>query len=90
MNLVRNGKRQYFESLASADNKKFWKSVKLLNKIRETIPTLQYGDCIPSTDKEKADMLNTFFASYWNSQNFSYLRKLTVTSPHNYDLEVII
>ena len=67
MNLVRNGKCQYFESLAKAANKRFWKSVKLLNKNREIIPTLQYGDCIVSTDKEKADMLNTFFGNCWNS-----------------------
>ena len=41
--------------------KNFWKCVKLLN---ESIATLQQGDCIASSDKEKADMLNAFF---WNS-----------------------
>ena len=58
--VVRSGRHQYFNSLASADN---MKSVKLLNKNRESISTLQ-GDCIASSDKEMADMLN---ASCWNS-----------------------
>ena len=56
VNFVRSGRHQYFNSLASADNKIFWKSVKLLNKNRESIPTVQQGDCIASSGKEKADM----------------------------------
>ena len=64
---LRNGNFRYFNSLTNADHKSFWKCVKTLNKNRETIPTLQQGDLIASTDKEKADMLNIFFASCWNT-----------------------
>ena len=53
VNFICSGRRQYFNSLASADNKE-----NLLNKTRESIPTLQQSDCIASSDKEKADMLN--------------------------------
>ena len=40
---------------------------KKLNKNRNTIPTLHFNDSVASEDKEKADMLNKFFASCWNS-----------------------
>ena len=45
----------------------FWKSIKLLNKKRQTIPTLHCDDQIISDDKQKAEILNTFFAGCWNS-----------------------
>ena len=65
--LMPNQKQQYFNNLATTDNKNFWKSIKLLNRNRETIPALHSGDSIVSDDKGKADLLNAFFASCWNS-----------------------
>ena len=64
--------------------KKFCKSVKLL---RETIPTLQYGDYIATTDKEKAD---TFFASCWNSSELPLSEEAYSNQSTYDDLEVII
>ena len=65
--LLRNKKQQYFNSIMTTDSKTFWKTIKMLNRNRETIPALHSGDYTASNDKEKADLLNTFFASCWNS-----------------------
>ena len=51
-------------ALATSDmliTKTSGKYVKFLNKNIETIPTLQQGQYIASNDREKADMLNSFF-----------------------------
>ena len=45
VNLLRNKKKEYFNRLATAGNKEFWKTIKLLNKNRDTIPALRYHDC---------------------------------------------
>ena len=66
--LLRNGKRQYFNNLATASDKMFWKSVRLLNKNQESIPPLHSNGAIVSEDKQKAEILSDFFASCWNSQ----------------------
>ena len=66
VSLLRNKKKEYFNRLATASNKEFWKTIKLL-KNRGTIPALQYHDCTVSQDSEKADVLNEFFASCWNT-----------------------
>ena len=62
VSLLRNKKKEYFNTLATASNKEFWKTIKLLNKNRGTIPALQYHDCTVSQDSEKAEVLNEFFA----------------------------
>ena len=41
--------------------------MKLLNKNQNTIPALQFGNCTVSEDSDKAAILNTYFASCWNS-----------------------
>ena len=64
VHLLRNGKQQYFNTLTSANEKAFWKSVKLLNKNGENIPTLKSGDSVVASDKDKANLLN---AKCWNS-----------------------
>ena len=65
--LIRYNKKLYFNNLASSGSKMFWKSIKLLNKNRQTIPSLHCDDQIISDNKQKAEILNTFFASCWNS-----------------------
>ena len=67
LNLLRNKKKEYFNRLATAGNKEFWKTIKLLNKNRNTIPALQYHDCTVSQHPEKAEVLNEFFASCWST-----------------------
>ena len=64
---LRIGKQLYLSNLACVDHKNVWKYVKFLNKNKETIPTLQQGEYIASNDREKADMLNSFFTSCWNT-----------------------
>ena len=54
VSLLRNKKKEYFNTLTTAGNKEFWKTIKLLNQNRDTIPALQYHDCTVSQDSEKA------------------------------------
>ena len=57
-----DGKQKFISNIAHADTKTFWKSVKLLNKNRDTIPPLQCSDDIfAASDRDKANMLNDFF-----------------------------
>ena len=65
--LLRNSKQQYFNTFTSADKKAFWKSIKLLNKNRENIPTLKSGDSVVASNKDKANLLKNFFAKCRNS-----------------------
>ena len=61
ISLLRKAKSRYFHQLNPKDSKKFWKSVKYLNKKQSTIPTLQSDDVSYVTDQEKASKLNSFF-----------------------------
>ena len=78
--MLRAAKNNYFNSITSASSKRFWKMVKLVNKKQELIPTLTEDEAIAATDKEKSDMLNTYFAKCWNhsepplSSTFGYVR----------------
>ena len=65
--LLRSSKKQHFSNLANASNKEFWKSVRLFNKKQDSIPPLNSNGNIISDDKQKAELLNDFFASCWNS-----------------------
>ena len=62
-----DSKRNYFHNLAYSNTKDFWKTIKTLNKNKTTIPALQLGNCTAESDSEKAQMLNTFSASCWNT-----------------------
>ena len=63
VSLLRNKNKEYFNRLATASNKDFWKTMKLLNKNRGTIAAPQYHDGTVSQDSEKAEVLNEYFAS---------------------------
>ena len=66
--LLRHSKQKFISNIAYADTKTFWKSVKLLNKNRDTIPPLQCSnDTFAASDRDKANMLNDFFATCWNT-----------------------
>ena len=65
--LLRNSKKHHFSKLANASDKEFWKSVRLFNKKQDSIPPLNSNGNIISDDKQKAEILNNFFASCWNS-----------------------
>ena len=64
--MLRSAIKQYFKSLAAADNKKFWKTVKLLTHAQVSVPVLCAEGVSAVTDREKADMLNNYFAKCWN------------------------
>ena len=63
---LRNAKRDYFRKLNPSNPKKFWKSVKILNKKNSSIPVLSQDSNMYSTDQEKADALNLFFCKNFN------------------------
>ena len=53
VSLVRQERERYFNSLHSASNKTFWKTMKLLKKNQVTIPSLQHDNIEVKSDKEK-------------------------------------
>ena len=72
---IRSAKLAYSRKLNPKDPKKFWKAVKFLNKKQKSIPTLTLGDTTASTDREKANLLNSFFHSCFNTSH------LPISSP---------
>ena len=67
VSLLRKAKSDYFQQLNPCDRKSFWKAVKYLNKTPSGIPVLVYENVEANTDKEKADLLNNFFSSCFNT-----------------------
>ena len=53
---LRIGKQLYLNKLAHVDLKHFWKYVKILNKNKEMVPTLQQGVYTASNDKESRNV----------------------------------
>ena len=66
MYLLRSSKKQHFSNLANASDKELCKSVRLFNSKQDFIPPLNSDGNIISDDKQKAEILNDFFASCWN------------------------
>jgi len=64
--LLRAAKSTYFSGLRGANSKKFWSTVRSLNKSAPSIPTLEHGSVTAATDKEKAELLNSFFSQCFN------------------------
>ena len=51
------------------DPKKLWKAIKYLNKSKPSIPTLSQGTHVAYTDSDKANLLNSFFGSCFNTSH---------------------
>ena len=64
--MLRLAKQKYFSSLMFADTKKFWKTVKVVKKQKDSIPALHEGAIHATTDADKANMLNNYFSRCWN------------------------
>ena len=71
----------YFRKLNSRDPKSFWKAVKFLAKKPQSVPTLIQGDTTATTDYGKANLLNTFFHSCFNTSH----PPITSHSLHNFE-----
>jgi len=57
-----------FQTLHSSNPKHFWKTVKLLNgKTSTSIPVIERNNIQLTTNQEKANVLNTFFHSCFNT-----------------------
>ena len=68
-NLLRRAKRQYFHQLNPNDPKSFWKYVKFANNSEPSIPVLQCDGFEYVTDQEKAQKLNSYFSSCFNTSH---------------------
>ena len=64
--LLRKAKSKFFRKLRPLDAKQFWKAVNVFNCKETSIPTLQYQSATASTNRDKANMLNTFFTDCFN------------------------
>ena len=65
---LRAAKRAYFQKLNPRDPKSFWKAIKFLSKSPHlSVPTLIQGDTTATTDFDKANLLNSFFHSCFNT-----------------------
>ena len=62
VNLLRSSKKIYFNNFNTDDKKQFWKTFKVLNRKQTQIPMLVHDNAEATTDSEKVDMLNTYFA----------------------------
>ena len=81
VNLLRSSKKIYFNNFNTDDKKQFWKTFKVLNRKQTQVPMLVLDNAEATTDSEKADMLNTYFAECWNK----LVPPLTTTSTsHEY------
>ena len=69
--MLRLAKKRFYGTLNISNTKQFWKAYEVVNKESNSnsIPTLVQGDTEASTDKQKTDLLNTFFSSCWNMSN---------------------
>ena len=67
--MLRNAKMAYFGKLNPRKSKEFWKTCKLLNRTSSSIPTLSNSATVAHTEIEKAELLNSFFASCFNQSH---------------------
>ena len=79
--LLRNAKKSYLNNLDVRDKRKFWKTVKFLNKQQSSIPPLHHQGTTANSDHEKATMLNDFFSTCFN-------RTVPPLVPPNVDLNL--
>ena len=69
VNLLHESKKNYFTKINPRDTKKFWKTIKSLNKTSQSIPTLSHNGVTTNEDTEKANMLNSFFSTCFNTSH---------------------
>ena len=68
VSLLRQAKKKFFEKLNSADQKVFWKTVKMLNNTTSSFPTLTTQSGVQAvSSSNKASTLNEYFFSCFNT-----------------------
>ena len=67
--MLRCAKQNYFCKLNPRDSKKFWKTVKLMNKNKQPIPILLHDGRMADSDGDKSNMLNMFFYTCFNQSH---------------------
>ena len=65
--LLRLNKKRFFKRLGSAPMKEFWKAIKLMNKQKSTIPTLNKNGVKAESSYDKAVLLNSYFHQCFNT-----------------------
>ena len=65
---LRKLKSCFFKSLTS-NPKSFWPKIKKLRKSLSSIPSLSFNDVLASTPTSKANVLNSYFSSCFNSSS---------------------
>ncbi len=66
---LRQAKKNYFAKLNPRNQKRFWKTVKKLSKSASSIPCLSQSWVDVTDDKGKANLLNSFFATCFNTSH---------------------
>ena len=66
---LRNAKKAFFCKLNPKCSREFWKVYKALNNSPCSIPVLTSGDSTTRSNKEKAELLNKFFVSCFNTSH---------------------
>jgi len=79
--MLRCAKQNYFRKLNPRDPMTFWKTVKLVNKNNQPIPTLSHDGRIANIDGEKVNMLNTFLILALTNHTLQLLSVIHPTSP---------
>ena len=65
--LLRSAKHGYFSSIDPSDTRSFWKLVNVLNRRGVSVGAVKCGEKILSPNFEKADALNVFFSTCFNT-----------------------
>ena len=58
----------YFATLKVSDTRQFWKAYKAFHKQFNSVPNLVHDGIEANTNIEKADLLNQFFSTCWNTE----------------------
>ncbi len=78
---LRQAKIQYFSNINPSHAKQFWKSVKALGKQEPSVSSLMHNGTTCLTDEQKANALNEFFCSCFNTSS-QPINSTTLDSNH--------
>ena len=67
--MLKEAKKEFFMKINPRNPKEFWKACKMLSRSSTSIPALQMNGNVAKSNDEKAELLNTFFASCFNNSH---------------------